>query len=154
MDSTAGKIVFRLAMGADVDALAALLGMLFEQEADFEPDAAKQKCGLEMILADPDGGKIFCAEVNGVLVAMASVLFVPSARAGGMVAWLEDVIVHPGWRGHGLGRRLLDAAILAAGEAGCVGVVLLTDSGNVLAREFYGRAGFAPTRLLPMRLVL
>ena len=146
--------VLRLANSLDADAMAALLGILFSQEADFEPNLAKQRRGLEMILANPDAGKIFCMEKNGAVIGMVNVLFVPSIRHGGMVAWVEDVIVHPRWRGCGHGRRLLKAALQFAREARCVGAVLLTDSSNTRARAFYASEGFELSPQLPMRVML
>ena len=44
---------FEAATGKDLPQLVELLGQLFEQEAEFSPDAAKQEAALKLILADP-----------------------------------------------------------------------------------------------------
>lgn len=48
---------------------------------------------------------------------------------------------------HGIGSRLLDAAITAARQAGCSHVWLTTTNDNLDALRFYQRRGFRPVRL-------
>ena len=54
----------RLATPADIPALSALLSVLFAQEADFQPDPAKQAAGLELLFAR-QLGDILLAEADG-----------------------------------------------------------------------------------------
>ena len=154
MNDLTHPIRIRPATGADIAPLAALLAVLFAQEADFAADAAKQERGLRLILEQPEIGQLYCAVTADVVVGMVSLLFTVSTAEGGRVAWLEDMVVHPDWRGRGIGARLLQVAISQARAAGCHRITLLTDAGNVAAQEFYGRAGFARSAMVPLRLKL
>jgi GNAT superfamily N-acetyltransferase len=55
--------------------------------------------------------------------------------------YVRHFFVEPGWRGQGLGRRLLAQAEQAARSRGCVGVYL--DTFGEGAAVFYERCGFA-----------
>ncbi len=131
-----------------------MLTLLFTQEADFKPDIEKQARGLRLILEQPEIGRIFCAAEGETLIGMVSLLFTISTAEGGRAAWLEDMILRPGWRGRGLGRRLLDEAIQQARAAGCSRITLLTDATNAAAMKFYGQAGFVRSQMVPFRLKL
>ena len=147
--------VVRTAKLADLDALRSLLALLFEQEADFAPDRAKQERGLRMIVEEPAAGMVFCAEhPDAGVIGMVSILFSVSTAEGGRVAWLEDMVVRPDWRGRGIGKILLENAIAVAREAGCLRVTLLTDLTNGDAMRFYERSGFTRSGMTPMRLKL
>jgi ribosomal protein S18 acetylase RimI-like enzyme len=50
--------------------------------------------------------------------------------------------VDAGWRGHGLGRRLMEAYLDHLRQLGIQGVYLETTSVNIVARELYERIGF------------
>jgi ribosomal protein S18 acetylase RimI-like enzyme len=139
---------------ADIPQLAALLELLFTQEADFVPDRQKQERGLRLILEAPQVGEIFVARDGEAVVGMVSLLFTVSTAAGGPVCWLEDLIVAPSHRGGGLGSRLLQTAIEYARARGFARITLLTDKANAGALRFYERHGFAESAMTPMRLNL
>ena len=138
----------------DIPQLCELLALLFAQEEDFTPDAERQARGLGMIIGQPEVGRIYCARDADCVVGMVSILFTVSTAEGTRAALLEDMVVHPGRRGEGIGERLLDEAILRAREAGCKRITLLTDSTNQSAIRFYVRAGFVRSRMVPFRLSL
>jgi len=50
----------------------------------------------------------------------------------------------PGYQGHGLGRRLMDAFLAELRARGVGSVHLGMDPANTGARAFYDRLGFAP----------
>jgi GNAT superfamily N-acetyltransferase len=154
VENPAENVRTRPASLADVTRLSGLLTLLFEQEADFTPDVGKQERALRMILENADTGGIFCAESMDGIVGMVSILFSVSTTEGGRVAWLEDMIVHPDWRGLGIGERLLQEAIGGARTAACLRITLLTDLTNDSAMRFYERSGFTRSRMTPMRLKL
>ena len=58
---------------------------------------------------------------------------------------LYDLFVDPDWRGKGIGRRLLDAAVAALGEGGAPRVLLSTAERNQAAQRLFAAAGFRPT---------
>lgn len=147
-------ILIRPASVADIGRLAALLSILFAQEADFTPDPERQSRGLRLIIGNPETGRILCAMDGAEITGMVSILFSVSTAEGGKSAWMEDMIVHPKRRGRGIGAQLLQAAIQAAREAGCKRITLLTDSTNEGAMKFYARAGFSRSQMVPFRLQL
>ena len=147
-----------LALGAatkiDLPALVELLGVLFAQEADFVPDAAKQRRALEAILADPRIGRIYVAREGKRVVGMVSTLYTISTAEGGKAAWLEDMVVQPDCRGRGVGAALLAHAVVGARDEGCMRITLLSDEDNAMAHGVYAAEGFQFSGMRPMRLKL
>lgn len=142
------------ARAEDIPQLAALLGVLFAQEADFTPDPARQRRALGLILERPETGRVYCARRGAEVIGMVSLLFSVSTAEGGRVAWLEDMVVAPAERGRGLGTRLLRHAVREARALGCSRLTLLTDVVNEAAQRFYAREGFSRSAMLPMRRAL
>ena len=138
----------------DIPRLCALLAELFAQEADFAPDAERQRRGLRLILDNPACGRVYCASQSGAIVGMVTILFTVSTAEGSRAAWLEDMVVDPDRRGRGIGERLLNHAIAEARAAGCTRITLLTDGDNHSAMRFYSRAGFVHSAMEPFRLKL
>jgi GNAT superfamily N-acetyltransferase len=148
---TPPQVAIRPAGTGDIPRLCALLAELFAQEADFTPDAERQRRGLALILDDPGAGRVYRAVHSGAVVGMATILFTISTAEGGRAAWLEDMVVDPAWRGRGIGAGLLNRALAEARLKGCTRITLLTDSGNHRAMRFYTRAGFARSAMAPFR---
>lgn len=142
------------ATDADIPALSELLSLLFEQEAEFQADPAAQRRGLENIIANPALGSILVAAAEGRVVGMLNLLFSISTALGGPAAWLEDMIVHPGWRHQGVGSALLNHAVEVCRSKGCRRITLLTDGDNLNAQAFYRKHGFTVSAMLPMRRLL
>jgi GNAT superfamily N-acetyltransferase len=132
----------------------ALLAVLFDQEAEFAPDADKQRRALEMILSDPRVGRIFVAREGGRVVAMASLLYTVSTAEGGRAALFEDLVVAPEARGTGVGPALLQFVIEEAGKEGLLRLTLLTDRDNERAQALYRKCGFVDSPMKAMRLQL
>lgn len=147
-------IVFEPAREADLPRLIELLGVLFEQEAEFRPDAGKQTAGLQLILSQPERGRIYVARDGRRPVAMASLLFTVSTAEGGKAAWFEDLVVHPEYRRRGIGQKMLAFVVEEARAAGVLRISLLTDMQNERAQALYRRAGFSGSPMRPMRLRL
>lgn len=136
---------------ADVPVLAYLLGELFRQETEFEPDRALQEAGLRLVLAEPGDSVIFVARRAGQIVGMVSLLAHPTTALGGPAFTLEDMIVTAAERDRGIGGQLLDHALAYADAAGARRVTLLADPGNERAARFYARRGFTRSELLVLR---
>ncbi|MEO8449930.1 MAG: GNAT family N-acetyltransferase [Gemmatimonadota bacterium] len=152
--TVASDVLFDEANRSDLDRLVALLGVLFEQEADFEPDPAKQRRGLELLLKNPTRGRVFVARKSGQTAAAVTLQFAISTVEGGETAWVEDVIVDPRHRGAGIGRGLLAYAIDWARRRGIPRLTLLTDAGNEPAQKLYRSFGFTGSAMVPLRLYL
>ena len=147
-------MTIRIATLDDIPDLCQLLELLFSQEAEFVPDRAFARAGLEQIIAQPERGQILVARDEAAIVGMVNLLFTVSTALGGRVALLEDMIVHPSRRGGGAGSGLLRAAIEAAREAGCRRISLLTDRDNEAAQNFYRKHGFTLSDMVTLRLLL
>ena len=140
------------ATSADLPQLVELLGILFDQEAEFTPDAAKQEAALKMILADSSKGRIYVARDGKRVVAMASLLYTVSTAEGGKAALFEDLVVNPDHRKQGIGANLLEYAIGQARAEGVLRLTLLTDMQNERAQVLYRKLGFVGSPMKPMRL--
>jgi GNAT superfamily N-acetyltransferase len=145
---------FDAATGKDLPQLVELLGQLFEQEAEFTPDAAKQETALRMILADARLGRLFVARDGRQVVAMASLLYTVSTAEGGKAALFEDLVVRPDYRKQGIGAKLLEYVIAQARAEGLLRLTLLTDMQNENAQLLYRKLGFVGSPMKPMRLKL
>ena len=138
----------------DVPALVALLGELFSQEADFQPDPEKQQRALDYLLAHPEAGRLFVLREAGRVIGMANALCSVSTAEGGPVLMLEDVIVAAHARGRGLGRQLIAHVLQWARSEGFLRVTLLTDGANAGAQGFYQACGFSRSGMVLYRLGL
>ena len=148
------SVEFGPARSAELPQLVELLGILFEQESEFSPDAGKQEAALKLIFADPTRGKIYVAREGKRVVAMASLLFTVSTAEGGKAALFEDLIVRAEFRQRGIGAKLLEYVIAQARDEGILRITLLTDMQNESAQVLYRRLGFTGSPMKPMRLKL
>lgn len=140
---------------SDIEHLIDLLTLLFSQEAEFTPKRKIQRAGLQLILEDAKAGTIFVLkEEGGVVIGMVSLLWTISTALGGKVAFLEDMIISPEYRGKGYGVLLVDYAISYAKKLTCKRITLLTDTDNDTAQRFYKRLGFHDSLMQPMRLLV
>jgi GNAT superfamily N-acetyltransferase len=154
MSAIRPALELREARKKDLAQLVELLGVLFAQEADFVPDAAKQQRALEAILADPRIGRIYVAHEERRVIGMVSTLYTISTAEGGKAAWLEDMVVRPECRGRGVGAALLAHAVVGARNEGCLRLTLLSDEDNAQAHGVYAAEGFQFSGMRPMRLKL
>ena len=146
------KPAFGTAAAADIPQLVELLGILFTQEAELQPDPDKQRRALEIILREDSGARIYVARDAGTILAMAALHFTTSTAEGGKVAWFEDCIVRPEHRRKGIGKRLLEYVVAQARAEGALRVMLLTDGDNASAQALYRKSGFRDSAMLAMRL--
>jgi ribosomal protein S18 acetylase RimI-like enzyme len=85
------------------------------------------------------------ADVDGELVGKIE-LYLGWKSAGGRFGVIRRFVIHPAWRGRGIGHRLLAAAEAEARNAGCAFLELSVDEENDGARRLYGSIGFAESR--------
>jgi GNAT superfamily N-acetyltransferase len=141
----------RPAAEGDLDAMVALLAELFSIEADFHPDAGRQRRGLAQMLQEPERRGILVAERRGRVVGMVTIQLVVSTAEGAASGWIEDMVVEATERGRGIGRRLLEAAEQWAVARGATRLQLLADAKNLPALRFYRRMGWGGTQLVCLR---
>jgi len=135
----------------DLPALADLLHELFTLESDFVPAREKQLRGLQLILDNPDLGRLFVLRIDGKVAGMANALITISTAQGARVLLLEDVIVSTEYRAAGLGRTLVEHVCAWAKDEGMTRVTLLADQDNAAALAFYAQLGFENSAMVVRR---
>lgn len=153
----APSVSIRNARPADAAALGRLGALLVAVHHDFDAD--------RFIAPGPGTergyGRYLASQIDSkeaiVLVAEADGAVVGYAYAGlegndwmalrGPAGVLYDLVVDPGRRREGIGRRLLDAVLEALAARGAPRVVLSTASKNEAAQRLFEAAGFRPTML-------
>jgi len=148
------SISFGAANAKELPELVKLLGVLFDHEAEFSPDAAKQEAALKLLFADPKVGTVYVARDGKRVVAMASLLYTVSTAEGGKAALFEDLVVSPDYRQQGIGAKLLEYVVEQARAQGLLRLTLLTDMQNERAQVLYRKLGFVGSPMKPMRLKL
>lgn len=92
------------------------------------------------------------AEHDGQLLGLAHFLFHRSTTQVGLSCYLQDLFTAPGARGQGVGRALIEAVYLRAGEAGSPRVYWQTHKSNTTAMQLYDQlaehSGFVVYRKL------
>ena len=146
------ELHYGAATAKDLPQMVDLLAVLFTDEAEFQPNADKQRRALEAILGNPTIGTLYVAREGKRVVAMASLLYTISTAEGGKAAWFEDLVVHPDERKRGIGEALLKHVVTQARAVGITRITLLTDMQNERAQAMYRRAGFVGSPMRPMRL--
>lgn len=136
----------------DLPRLVELTMALFEEEEDFAPNMERQRRGLQAILEQPNRGRIFVVRTDYEIMGMANVLFTISTAMGGFVILLEDVIVHPDFRGQGYGTQLVRYVIDFAKRKDFLRITLLTDQISDESQRFFQKLNFVHSHMVPMRL--
>jgi ribosomal protein S18 acetylase RimI-like enzyme len=99
-------------------------------------------------LAEPEVVILVAESQDGVLgYAYAGLEGADYMALRGPAGVLHDLVVDPGHRGQGIGRRLLDAMIEALAARGAPRVVLSTAERNEDAQRLFERAGFRRTMI-------
>ena len=79
------------------------------------------------------------ATVDGKLLGIVHYLYHRTCWTPGDYCYLQDLFVDSSARGHGLGRKLIEAVYERARTDGCSRVHWLTQTGNATARLLYDR---------------
>ncbi len=129
----------RLAGAADAQVFGELLHAFNAEFEEATPEAA--------VIAERARPLIASGEVTVLLAGdepcgFAELRFRPSLYTGALDAYLEELYVVPEFRGRGIGRALLEAAMDYARARGAAHVDLNTSEADVAARGLYESAGF------------
>ena len=138
---------------SDIPQLCDLLASLFAQEHEFQPDRAKQRAALNVLVCNVQRGRIFVLRDDEAVLGMVCVQVLVSTACGGDVLLLEDLVVRRDCRNRGFGSALLNHAVDFARHCGYRRITLLTDTDNADAQRFYGRHGFTVSHMRPYRML-
>lgn len=141
-------ILFRSMKGADVEALADLIGIIFAAEEDFSIDREKQIQALRMFLLNEENSRVFVAEYQGQPVGVCSAQLLISTAEGGYKAIVEDVVVSPSMQGKKVGQKLLQQVQLWAKEKNVRRLDLAPDIDNEKGLVFYDKLGWHKTNMI------
>jgi ribosomal protein S18 acetylase RimI-like enzyme len=149
------NFVIENASNQDIPALINLLGILFGIEADFQADAEKQKEGLSQLINHPENGVIKLAKnEKRQVIGMVSAQLVISTAQGSPSAWIEDMVIEEAYRGEGVGKALLDEALIWSKNKGATRAQLLVDTENTPALGYYAHLGWEITQLQAHKIFL
>jgi GNAT superfamily N-acetyltransferase len=135
----------------DLEAMVALLALLFALEPDFRFDPARHRRGLALLLEDRLRRVAIVAERGGSVLGMVTGQLVISTAEGSGSVLVEDMVVIGSERRRGVGRSLLRAVEAWARGRGATRLQLLADRQNEAALRFYERLGWSGTRLVCLR---
>lgn len=143
-----GSAVCRPAREAD---LRAILNLLADDPLGKHGDLAvgdhgdipaECRAAFEAIAAD-SRNQLVVAEVGGQVVGCFQLSFIPGLTyRGGVWATVESVRIARAMRGRGIGKTMMQHAIMLAKSRGCVKVQLTTDKRRTEAHAFYRSLGF------------
>ncbi len=154
----------RLAGDHDVSTVAAAVGELLVELGGIPPAAPAMEAAARELVDDRSGGALLVAEAGGAGSAAASEAGAVASSAAivgvlgaswqsaihipGRYALIQDLWVHPSWRGAGVGGGLLAALFELAREreVACieVGLPRARFAGLAATEAFYLANGFAP----------
>ena len=129
---------------AEVGDFAAVTALLTElgRPALMPENADAVEAVFRRHIADPKTESLV-AEVDGVVIGFLSLVFREHLNFASLQAWIPDLIVTESARGVGAARALLDAAFVAAREAGCEFIRLESGYGRTVAHRVYEAVGMS-----------
>jgi ribosomal protein S18 acetylase RimI-like enzyme len=128
----------------DVEYLTRLHGVLYVKECGFDQTfEAYVAAGLAEFVKsfNPDRDRVWLVDIHGQIVG--SVAIVGRSRLEAQLRWF---LVHPDYRGLGIGKNLLKEAIQFCKERGYKTVFLWTTSELITASHLYTSFGFRKTK--------
>jgi GNAT superfamily N-acetyltransferase len=143
----------RSAQQSDLAKMVELLQQLFSIEEDFYVDPGKQRSGLELLLKSENAQIFVVDRANEKTIAMVSLQLAISTAEGGVVGWVEDVVVAAPFRGCGIGKHLLEHIWQWARTRNIKRLQLVADRTNKAALDFYKKHDWSETNLQVFRLL-
>jgi len=86
---------------------------------------------------------VYVAVAEGQIVGSFELLIMDNlAHVGAPSGIVEDVVVHPAWRGQGIGKQMMAFALQQCRQAGCYKLALSSNRKREAAHRFYEALGF------------
>jgi GNAT superfamily N-acetyltransferase len=153
----------RPATGEDVPAVAAAVGELLHELGGTPPPAPAMEAAARELVYDRHAGALFVADVggardgartvgtDGAIVGVLAASWQSAMHVPGRYALIQDLWVHPSWRGVSVGAGLLAALFAFARERGFarveVGLPGERFAGLAATEAFYLANDFTPLGL-------
>jgi GNAT superfamily N-acetyltransferase len=132
----------RLAHAADLIPLLELY-RVSEVSSAVEPIERAGQIWQEILSCN--GVALFVSTADERIVASCMLITAPNLLRGGRShGFLENVVTHPEFRGHGHGRAVVDAALAEAWSRNCHHVMMQSGRKDPKVHRFYERCGFEP----------
>lgn len=137
---------FRPATQEDISTVQSLLNHL-----GYNPPYQKLRDVFLELLTNPSFHCILAvSRTDGHVLGMITLRSLPCLRLAGELVSIEELVVHAGWRGRGIGQALTAYALEYAKNRHAVRIEVLTsEARESTQRGFYEKAGFvqAPSRV-------
>jgi len=127
---------------ADLPAIEALLIELIntlDNSQGFTTQKIIDNCHL---LINRTDSHLLVAKIDEIVVGLINFSLRQTATAPGTTGLIDELIVSKDYRGQGIGKKLVSAAINKCRQLGCCELEVSTEKTNTKAREFYKRCGF------------
>ncbi|MEK7354000.1 MAG: GNAT family N-acetyltransferase [Chloroflexota bacterium] len=112
------------------------------EELNRSPGADDYKRAFAQIQA-ARGHELLVAEEDGKILGTMALIIVPNLSHGGLPwAGVENVMVDADYRRRGIGKLLMDYALVEAKKAGCYKLQLISDKSRKEAHKFYKALGY------------
>jgi len=135
-------VSIRKAAASDMPVIGRLLGELINAMSnaeDMDISTALRTC--ERLLHD-ESSQMLVAEVEGTPVGFINFSIRQTILHQSPSALVDEFVVAETYRGRGIGKQLVLAAVGRCKELGCCEVEVSTEKTNTEAREFYRKCGF------------
>jgi ribosomal protein S18 acetylase RimI-like enzyme len=141
-------IVIRKAKKSDLPAIKKLLAELTDAMDDTEcVDMRVAPKAWEHLLEDARS-HFLVATAQGIPVGLIHFTIRQTVLHRSPSAMIDELVVTKEYRGRGIGRQLVLAAIERSRQLGCCEVEVSTEQTNLRARKFYRKCGFDKTEML------
>ena len=142
-------VSIRPATPADAATVADFNRRLAQETEGKTLDADVLAAGVAAVLADPNKGKYFLAELGGAVVGTMMITFEWSDWRNGWLWWIQSVYVPAEARRQGVFRALYEHVCRAAREdPEVIGLRLYVEHQNHAAQDTYRRVGMTPAGYL------
>lgn len=140
MTGRAARPVVRLADVADTPVIGRLLDAFNAEYDEPTPGPAALADRVARLLEEGDTVVVLGGEGPD---GLALLRFRPALWSPGLECYLAELYVRPTHRGRGLGRAIMERALVAAKERGADTMDLGTDETDTVAHHLYERLGFS-----------
>lgn len=133
---------------ADLPAIEALLIELINTMNNphgFNIQRLKNNCRF---LINRTNSYLLVAKIGEIVVGLMNLSLRQTATTPGMTGLIDELIVSKNYRGQGIGKQLVSAAINKCRQIGCWELEVCTEKVNTKAKKFYKRCGFEEDSVL------